>query len=208
MIARYLGSIAAGAFVTAALIFWMQLLIENGEPADPNHKRVVIAAPRAIEIPPPPRQPPRDVPPLPPPPQTRPPETVAPPIDPTTARDDFVGPATPPGPSGPPDHPGGRAGSTGPWALDSDFQLVADVLPSYPYSALRRELEGYVVVEFTVTRSGEVTDARVVESSDPTFDRAALDSISRARYRPRIVDGAPVDVIGLRREIVFQLDDQ
>ena len=65
--------------------------------------------------------------------------------------------------------------------------------PQYPASALRRAIEGYVDVAFSVDQAGQVFDARVI-AADPqnVFDRAALRAIQRFRYQPRLVNGKAV----------------
>ena len=85
--------------------------------------------------------------------------------------------------------------------LEPDFReyLAASfVTPEYPESALEQEVEGHVVVSFTITETGGVEDVVVIESNPPTiFDDAALAAAARLRYQPRIVDNAPVPVEGV-----------
>jgi TonB family protein len=66
--------------------------------------------------------------------------------------------------------------------------------PNYPPRAQERGTEGWVDLEFTVTKDGTTSDA-VVRASEPagTFDRAALDAVKRWRYEPRVVGGNVVD---------------
>jgi TonB family protein len=78
--------------------------------------------------------------------------------------------------------------------VTADAQLTRRVAPEYPDSALRKGIEGYVDVQFTITAQGTVRDVAVV-SSDPAevFNRAATDAVRRWRYDPRVIDGQPVD---------------
>ena len=46
---------------------------------------------------------------------------------------------------------------------EGEYLPVVKVQPIYPRRALQRGISGYVVVEFTVTKSGSVTDVKVVE---------------------------------------------
>lgn len=202
MLLRYSGSTAAGTVVTAALIYGMQLMIVEGDFSPPPAKPVRLVSPIAEAPPPPPRR--TRVLPDPPAPRVGPPG-IEPPreILPTEPLGPIV-PVTPPGYVGPPGRQGGRQG---PWAADSDLVLVARVEPPYPHAALRRELEGTVTVEFTVTKRGTADAIRIIESTDAIFERAAIDAASRFRYRPRIVDGVAVDVPGVRTEIRFVLGD-
>lgn len=66
--------------------------------------------------------------------------------------------------------------------------------PTYPARARERGTEGWVDLEFTVTRDGTTQDA-VVRAAEPagTFDRAALDAVKRWRYEPRVVGGNVVE---------------
>jgi protein TonB len=85
--------------------------------------------------------------------------------------------------------------------------LLARIEPSYPQRALILGTEGSVVVEFTITSIGTVADVRVVESTDTVFEQAAVTAIGKTRYRPRIVDGSPVETRGVTTEIEFRLED-
>ncbi len=63
----------------------------------------------------------------------------------------------------------------------------------YPATAKAAGIEGYVVVRYDVTAAGAVANPRVVESVPAgTFDAAALASLSRWRFRPRVEDGQAV----------------
>ncbi len=43
----------------------------------------------------------------------------------------------------------------------------------------------YVILEFTVTKEGRVENPRIVESSDAKFDDAAIEAVSKWKYKPR-----------------------
>ncbi len=81
------------------------------------------------------------------------------------------------------------------------------VAPEYPSRALERGTTGWVDIEFTVARDGSTRDA-TVRGSEPmgVFDRAALESVVRWRYEPRVVDGIVVDQRVAAR-VRFQLKD-
>ena len=90
---------------------------------------------------------------------------------------------------------------------DGEYMPIVQVAPQYPRRAAERGLEGFVLLEFVVTRQGTVRDPVVIESSSSIFDRAAMDAVMRFRYRPRVIDGEPVEVPGVRFRITFQLED-
>jgi TonB family protein len=89
---------------------------------------------------------------------------------------------------------------------DRELRPILATPPSYPWAAARRGLEGFVLVEYTVTRDGAVADPVVVESSSWLFDKAALEAASGFRYRPRVIGGTAVDVRGVRTLIRFELE--
>ena len=73
---------------------------------------------------------------------------------------------------------------------------------------MSRGIEGYVILEYTVTRQGTVKDPVVIEAKPQgTFDRAAIKSALRYKYKPRVVDGEPIEVAGVRTRITFQLSE-
>lgn len=88
---------------------------------------------------------------------------------------------------------------------DTAFRSLVQPQPEYPLNAVRRGLEGYVVVEYTVLQNGSVEQAFVVESSSSIFHRAALEAANSLRYPPRVIRGQPINVAGVRTLIRFQL---
>lgn len=99
----------------------------------------------------------------------------------------------------------------GPAIVSSDPLPIYKPAPRYPRRALSRGIEGYVVVEFTITSNGSVRNASVVGGYDgngqPTtvFNREALRAVERFKYRPPVSDGQPVEKHGVRNRIVFNL---
>lgn len=91
---------------------------------------------------------------------------------------------------------------------DGDYLPIVKVAPVYPRRAQTRGIEGYVILEFTVTKSGRVTDPRVVEAEPPSiFNKAAIDAVKKFKYKPRIVNGEPIEVPGVMHRITFQLEE-
>ncbi|MBN1239057.1 MAG: energy transducer TonB, partial [Gammaproteobacteria bacterium] len=87
-----------------------------------------------------------------------------------------------------------------------EYLPIVKVAPVYPARAASRGLEGYVIVEFTVTRTGTTKDISVVESTSSLFERAAVDAAGKFKYKPRVIDGEPVEVPGVRNKITFVLE--
>ncbi|MCB1744706.1 MAG: energy transducer TonB, partial [Gammaproteobacteria bacterium] len=68
----------------------------------------------------------------------------------------------------------GRPGPAAAGAAATAPVAISQPRPPYPQSALRRGLEGWVRIEFTVTREGRVQAPRVIESTPANiFDQAA-----------------------------------
>ena len=56
--------------------------------------------------------------------------------------------------------------------------------------AAKRRIEGWVKVEFTITKEGKVKDPVVVASQPSSiFNRAALKAIKRWKFKPQIIAG-------------------
>ena len=90
---------------------------------------------------------------------------------------------------------------------DGDYLPIVKVAPIYPRRAQSRGIEGYVIVEFTVTKSGSVRDPFVVEAQpEGIFDRAAMDAALKFKYKPRVVDGEATEVAGVQNKISFEID--
>lgn len=90
---------------------------------------------------------------------------------------------------------------------DTDVIPLVRIAPEYPPRALRRGIEGWVQVQFTITATGAVKDATVVQADPPgLFDEAALRSIARWRYNPKVEGGVAVERVGVQTVIRFVLE--
>ncbi len=68
------------------------------------------------------------------------------------------------------------------------------VPPKYPVRAASRHIEGWVKVEFTISTSGTVENAVVVDAQPPeVFDEAALKAINQWTFKEKIVNGVAVE---------------
>jgi periplasmic protein TonB len=90
---------------------------------------------------------------------------------------------------------------------DRDVIPLVRINPDYPPRALSRGLEGWVQVQFTITATGTVKDAVVVNAEPRNiFDDAALKAIARWRYNPKVESGVAVERVGVQTIIRFQLE--
>jgi TonB family protein len=77
---------------------------------------------------------------------------------------------------------------------ETPAQPIARPAPEYPAAALRKGLEGWVRLSFTVGVDGRVKSPVVVEAQPArVFDRAALAALATWRYEPRRVNGQPAE---------------
>ena len=91
---------------------------------------------------------------------------------------------------------------------DGSYVPIFKVPPIYPRRAQERGIEGCVMLEFTVTKVGSVKEPYVVWSQPSgIFDRAALRSAMKFKYKPQIRDGEPIEVKGVMNLITFIIED-
>lgn len=84
---------------------------------------------------------------------------------------------------------------------------IVKVAPVYPRRALSRNIEGYCVVEFTVTESGSVKDVQVVKSecTSALFKDASVKAAMKFRYKPRVINGTALEVRGVRNKFTYRI---
>lgn len=201
MLGRYAFSIIAGSAVTLSLLFIMQILIASGEEAlvKPRERAVLdfvrVRRNENVNT--------QDITPDKPP---KPPQ-VPPEIPPQDM--DSVDPNAPTINIPPPSIAqnldiGGPGGMN---IAEGDYLPIVRVAPVYPARAQSRGLEGYVDMTFTVTATGSVIDPIVAFSTSRLFERAATRAVLKFKYKPRVVDGIPVDVPGVKTRITFRMED-
>lgn len=91
--------------------------------------------------------------------------------------------------------------------LDQPPQSGARLAPEYPVQMRILGDEGVVVVEYVIDKIGRVTSSRVVASSNPWFDRAALNAVNQWFFKPGRVRGTPV-YVRVQQRLDFSLQDR
>ena len=92
---------------------------------------------------------------------------------------------------------------------DGSYVPIFKVPPIYPRRAQERGIEGCVMLEFTVTKVGSVKDPVVLWSlPSGIFDRAAMRSAMKFKYKPQIRDGEAIAVKGILNQITFIIEDK
>ncbi len=90
---------------------------------------------------------------------------------------------------------------------DGDFLPLVVVQPTYPRRAAEAGIEGYAIVELTVTATGSVENVMVIESSSSVFNSSAVKAALKFKYKPRVKDGIALDVKGVRYQFTFNLEN-
>lgn len=198
-LALYSRNLALAAGITVLLVFAMSRLIATdyvAPPDDPLPKVQEVVLPelkRTEEIVEPPVRP-----------VDPPPQPVVPPVETRVTEVDPTITIAPPAPT----DDGGPTIS-----VSRDPLPFFKPAPNYPRAALRRGIEGYVVVEFTITKNGSVRDVRAVAGYDsagnPTdiFNRSAVAAAARFKYQPQLDGGVPVERYGVRNRIRYKMAD-
>ncbi|MBB3062087.1 energy transducer TonB [Microbulbifer rhizosphaerae] len=201
--ARLAGAGTLAIATTFALIFTMHQLIQAnmGAPEDEEQIKVadVVMPEQKIETQYDTRKPDKPDEPEQPPPEMPEPEYDEPNLD------DSINMSAPRGSADL------KIGGLGGAFSEGDYLPIVKVQPQYPRRALQRGIEGYVIVEYTVTTNGSVRDPKVVEAftldGNPTtiFNRAAIKSALKYKYKPRVVDGQAMEVPGVKTKISFNM---
>ena len=67
--------------------------------------------------------------------------------------------------------------------------------PDYPEAARAKGIEGEVVLEVVISLEGVPYSFELLNSSDPALGDAALKAVRQWRYKPTLLNGAPVEVV-------------
>ena len=90
---------------------------------------------------------------------------------------------------------------------DRDAVPLVRIEPDHPMRARQRGIEGWVQVQFDVSRAGTVENAVVVASNPPRiFDDAAVQAVLKWKYNPKIQNGATVARQGLQVVFPFEME--
>ena len=191
---KMLGSTLGASFIlTVSIFFIMQWLIDVGD-VELDNTSIKIAdvtmPERELELLMDMERPQEEE----PPPETMPPEfDMTPPaeVDSSAARPNL----------------GFKGKKAGVFA-DGSYVPIFQVPPVYPRRALERGIEGCVMLKFTVTKVGSTRDPSVEWAVPPgIFDRAAMRSALKYKYKPQIRDGEAIEVPNVRTVVIFKIED-
>jgi protein TonB len=98
--------------------------------------------------------------------------------------------------------------SSGMSSGDGEYLPIVKVAPIYPRRAQTRGTTGYCIVEYTVTKTGSIRDPVAIDCLPAgVFDRASVKASTKFKYKPRVVDGEPIEVAGVRNKFTYELEN-
>jgi periplasmic protein TonB len=71
--------------------------------------------------------------------------------------------------------------------------LIKKIAPEYPREALTLRIEGTVQLLATISKTGDITDVKVL-TGDANLSAAARDAVKRWKYKPYLLNGEPVEI--------------
>jgi len=90
---------------------------------------------------------------------------------------------------------------------DRDVIPLVRIEPDYPPRAAERGIEGWALIQFTITPAGTIKDAVVVDSEPKgMFDTAAVKAVERWKYNPKVENGVAVERRGVQVKLTFRLE--
>ena len=88
----------------------------------------------------------------------------------------------------------------------SELIPLVRIQPQYPRNAARDRIEGWVIMELVVNADGTVRSARPTQSQPRgVFETAAVQSILKWKFKPKVVDGKAVEQRALQK-LEFKLE--
>ena len=97
--------------------------------------------------------------------------------------------------------------SSGMSSGDGEYLPIVKVAPIYPRRAQTRGITGYCIVEYVVTKTGSIRDPIPVDCQPQGgFERASLKAAEKFKYKPRVVDGEPIEVAGVQNKFTYELE--
>ena len=100
-----------------------------------------------------------------------------------------------------------KLNSSGMSSGDGEYLPIVKVAPIYPRRAQTRGISGYCIVEYTVTKTGSIRDPQAVDCQPSgIFDRASVKAATKFKYKPRVVDGEPIEVARVQNKFTYELE--
>ncbi len=86
-------------------------------------------------------------------------------------------------------------------------KIVKKVNPVYPEDAVKKRIEGVVILEAVTDKNGKVKETRMIASPDPLLTAAAEQAVKQWVYEPYVVNGIAKDVL-FTATVTFTLEPE
>jgi TonB family protein len=73
-------------------------------------------------------------------------------------------------------------------------KLINNVLPPFPWEAVRKHISGVVRVQMILDVDGNIKESKVLEG-DPVLSESVMQAVKKWRFAPTTLDGDPVEVV-------------
>jgi len=95
--------------------------------------------------------------------------------------------------------PAGPAVAAGPYTAGmggvTSPIVIRRIEPQYPIAMIRAHMNGWVILECIIDKTGHIRNVQVVHSSFGAFEQPAIDAVQQWVFSPGTMNGQPVDVI-------------
>lgn len=77
--------------------------------------------------------------------------------------------------------------------ISRDLIPLVYIPPQYPFRARQQRKEGFVDLEFTITKEGYVKDISILDAHPKNvFEKAAMRAVSKWKFKPKVLNQKPV----------------
>ncbi|MBE0363821.1 periplasmic protein TonB [Pseudoalteromonas ulvae UL12] len=91
--------------------------------------------------------------------------------------------------------------------LDNQASPVVRMAPKYPIQAAREGIEGWVKLSFSISKTGSVINASVLDAQPKrVFDAAAIKALKKWKYKTKVDNGQAIEQHGLTIQLDFKID--
>ena len=91
---------------------------------------------------------------------------------------------------------------------DSAGSPLFQIQAVYPRKAAVQNIEGFVLLQFDITKTGQVDNVSVITASPPKiFNSSAVQALRKWKYKPKIVNGKAVRQKNRRVRLLFSLEN-
>ena len=104
--------------------------------------------------------------------------------------------------------PQGASGAGG-LHQNQEVSPIFRIQPSYPRRAAIEGIEGFVILKFDITETGQTDNISVLQASPPQiFNSSAIQALKQWKYKAKQVEGKPIRQNNLKVQLDFTLQKE